>query len=186
MVGDPWIELNSKLGKYRKALSPLSTICIYKGNPGLELHSEKWVHQVSKERAQLGVLGMATGSSGGYGGYMVAASSSLLNMAGQAASAAGSVAGQVQNMGASVRDGVASVCQVGNSFMFPSGLCWVVNQVLMQHESYQNYWNVPRLNHIVLIPMCLGCLSRAYHCHFQDVAGAASQRLLSYKYVLLF
>jgi len=69
---------------------------------------------------------MATGSSGGYGGYMVAASSSLLNMAGQAASAAGSVAGQVQNMGASVRDGVASVCQ--------------------------------------------------------DVAGAASQRLLSYKY----
>ena len=56
---------------------------------------------------------MATGSpGGGYGGYMVAASSSLLNMAGQAASAAGSVAGQVQNMGASVRDGVASVCQV--------------------------------------------------------------------------
>ena len=82
---------------------------------------------------------MATGSSGGYGGYMVAASSSLLNMAGQAASAAGSVAGQVQNMGASVRDGVASVCQVGNFFMFPSGLCWVVNQVLMQHESYQKY-----------------------------------------------
>ena len=57
---------------------------------------------------------MATGSpgAGGYGSYMVAASSSLLNMAGQAASAAGSVAGQVQNMGASVRDGVASVCQV--------------------------------------------------------------------------
>lgn len=57
-------------------------------------------------------LGMATGSPGGYGGYMVAASSSLFNMAGQAASAAGNVAGQVQNMGASVRDGVASVCQV--------------------------------------------------------------------------
>ena len=63
---------------------------------------------------------MATGSPGGYGGYMVAASSSLLNMAGQAASAAGSVAGQVQNMGASVRDGVASVCQVDFCFSSPS------------------------------------------------------------------
>ena len=66
---------------------------------------------------------MATGSPGGYGGYMVAASSSLFNMAGQAASAAGSVAGQVQNMGASVRDGVASVCQVSSCFCSPSFSC---------------------------------------------------------------
>jgi len=64
--------------------------------------------------------------SGSYSNYMVAASSSFMNLAGQVGSAAGSVAGQVQVMGETVRDSVAGVCQ--------------------------------------------------------DVAGAASQRLLSYKY----
>ena len=101
-----------------------------------------------------------------------------LIVAGQAASAAGNVAG-------SVRDGVASVCQVRERCARHSCFSHVCT---FEFEGIQ-IQGLSRLHQLFMPPaktktvwQYLLQVTSMISNSFQDVAGAASQRLLSYKY----
>ena len=103
-----------------------------------------------------------------------------LIVAGQAASAAGNVAG-------SVRDGVASVCQVTERYA--PHFCFSTSAHSYLREFKCKDWAVfvsplrPQQRQRLCDNTCSKSLQWIYTL-FQDVAGAASQRLLSYKYAL--
>ena len=157
----------------------------------MNLHSNRWTWRGSRER---GVVGdgdrVLWGLRGLYGRSQLESLEHgrfdphrLQHLAhvivtGQAASAAGNVAG-------SVRDGVASVCQVTERCAWHScfstssdSLFWGIQ---IQGLSRLHQLFIPSAKTKTMWQYLLQVTSLNSNS-FQDVAGAASQRLLSYKY----